>query len=383
MSLSQNKSSIPINITTTTSSGSPLSNSVSPTPQTSASSSFKNVLFQELQVTISSAKLTSKESSPDKYPGGVYVELYVDNSSVFKTECLKSTYSPKWDIQFPVLITPYSKLTFKVFCRCPHSTKDNLLGDNSVHLYDTLKRLNGKIDNLSMPLILDKVKNLDTNDQELATSTSLLNIGDQRSKDDDELLVDVSKPNYLFIKLTGLEVDMSQYPSKSRSTSPNVNASTVDGQDKNKTKSNHEKHSTRSLPRLFRGKHSNSSNSSSSTATSSSPVNSTSTATTENTSEQQTDNLTSNGFQSTLPRWSLNDPNNNNSNNLPYPRQQSNAQTSNNNNSTTVQYTTPGGQYPFQSNQAQTTFTITNNSNQVQPATITTTEYEDVLPQGL
>lgn len=404
-STSQNKSSIPINITAPTTSTLQSALSSSPTPQSSASSSFKNVLFHELQVTISSAKLASKESSPTKHPD-VYVELNVDDSPLHKTECLKSTYSPRWDTQFTILITPYSKLTFKVFTRTQNGTKDNLLGDNSINLFDTLKRLNGKIDNLSMPLILDKIKNLDceTDTRDAVTTISRLTIEEQS----DECLIDVNKPNYLFIKLTGLEIDMSQYPS--RSASPNVISTTtssaasssatttvVDGHEKSKKSS--EKHSTRSLPRLFRGnKNSNSLNNNSSSSTTvaknnSSPIN----PTTEHTPEHQGENVT-NGFQSTLPRWSLNDPNsttanstsNTNSNSIsPYPKQQPTTIPLTQATNSTVQYPSPSAQYPFpvqgnQANQAQTTFTITNNSTQVQPATITTTEFHDeVLPSGM
>ena len=411
-------SSIPINI--------PSTNTISPTPKQQTSSSlsslsYKNVLFHELQITINSAKLASKETQPIKHPD-IYVELLVDDSPVHKTDCLKSTYSPKWDFQFPVLITPYSKLTFKVYQKVTNLTKDILLGDNSINLYDTLKRLNGKIDNLSMPLILDRIKQANCNQEQQTTSLSL-DSNDQANND--ELLIDNNKPNYLFIKLTGLEIDMIQYPPKSRSVSPNVSC-VIDGQaiDKNssskKNKSNHEKHSTRSLPRLFRGSnskhHQQQQQSNNSTTNSPSPNlnqsenNNTSNSTTTLSSSadnQQIENLI-NGFQTTLPRWSLNDPNTNNSNsnstnlnnNSPYPRQpttmsQNATTTTNLQNSptppppppitTTTAPTTTGGNNQFSSLQtgnSPTAFSITNNSNQVQSATITTTEFQEELPAG-
>lgn len=284
-------------------------------------------------------------------------------------------------------------MTFKVFHKINNQnlTKDELLGENSINLYDTLKRSNGKIDNLSMPLILEKLNIIanQNNQSQNEASTSLLG-GEEQDKKADSL-IDLSKPSYLFIKLTGLEIDLAQYPPKSRSASPNASllstsASAADSNyDKNsKNKSNQEKHSTRSLPRLFRGSSKHQSNSSSTSNSQTAINNSTSPSlnanapaeNTTSTSSAPVDNLT-NSFQSlsTLPRWSLNDPNSNssfNSSNSPYPRQ--------------PQINLPPnttGPYPLQPiNQAQTSFSITNNTNQVQPATITTTEYHEELPAG-
>lgn len=386
-------SSIPINITS--------SKSVSPSePQQSSSlsSSFKNVLFHELQVTISSAKFTSKESTPTKQPD-IYVELYVDDSPVHKTECINSNFCPKWNTEFPILVTPYSKLTFKVFHKTS-LTKDKLLGDNSINLYDTLKRLNGKIDNLSMPLILEKVKQTDNDSsvQQMATSISLLSLEEQENRNNNESLIDLSKPNYLFIKLNGLEIDMSQYPPKSPSVSPNVsNTNVAGGQQKiNSKNKSTEKHSTRSLPRLFRGSknhsniNNNNSNNNSSTTTSTSNQNEATTALSAADNQQQMENLINGGFQSTLPRWSLNDPNSNNDrstafapvNPSPYPRQPPPIPQHTNatlNAVATLPQATPG-QYPTQ--QHPSGFSITNNTNQVASATITTTEFQEELPQG-
>lgn len=372
MSSSQTKASIPIKITSTTS---------SPTPQ---SSSFKNVLFHELHVTISSAKLAGKESAstePD-----VYAELFVDDNPVYKTECQKATFSPKWEAEFPVLVTPYSKLTFKVFHKT--ATNDNLVGESSFNLYDQLKRYNGKIDALSMPLVLDRANgasktSVSYNHEQQSTSLA-------GSEETDEVF-DRNKPNFLYILMTGLETDMSHYPPKSRSVSPNVTV--VDGQENSKhnSKSKGEKHSTRSLPRLFRGSSSKQSNNGSTTAPSPS-LNAnepTTVGTTDDTQvTSQVNSSLVNGFQSlTLPRWSLNDPSPqsnsstaaNNSSSSPYPRQpppvpQHATLPS------AAHGNTPSGQYPAQPHLA--AFTITNNSNQAQSATVTTTEFQEELPPG-
>ena len=367
MSSSQTRASIPINITPTAS---------SPTPQ---SSSFKNVLFHELQVTISSAKLAAKEA-PRGEPD-VYAELFVDDSPVHKTDCLKATYSPKWDAQFPVLVTPYSKLTFKVFHKS--ATKDSLLGESSFNLYDQLKRYSGKIDGLQMPLALERAEATGRNGAVAYNheSTSLAFDGDENA---DELF-DKSKPNFLYITLTGLEIDLSQYPPKSRSASPNVTV--VDGAEHSKPNNSKkgEKHSTRSLPRLFRGsKHqANSSSSSNSTNanSSTSPQPRGNAADPPASEDAQVASLV-NGFQSiTLPRWSLNDPSPLSNSNAaaassPYPRQPPPVPA----HAATAAHGSTPGQYPAQPHPA--SFTITNNSNQVQSATITTTEFQEELPSG-
>lgn len=373
MSSSQAKASIPINITPTTS---------SPTPQ---SSSFKNVLFHELQVTISSAKLAAKESAsaePD-----CYAELFVDDSPVHKTDCQKSTFSPKWEAQFPVLVTPYSKLTFSVFHKT--ATKDNPLGESSFNLYDQLRRYNGKIDGLSMPLVLDRVEGKKKGGGGGTTTTATVSYNHEQqstslTEESDELF-DKNKPNFLYITLTGLEIDLSQYPPKSRSASPNVTV--VDGQENSKhnSKSKTEKHSTRSLPRLFRGSSKHQSNSAANTSnstTAASPSLGQSEAASTVSSEDSQVNQLVNGFQTlTLPRWSLNDPSPNSAagNSSPYPRQPPPVPQH-----ASLPSATPGsalsGQYPAQPHPA--SFTITNNSNQVQSATITTTEYHEELPPG-
>ena len=370
MSSSQTKASIPIKITSTTS---------SPTPQ---SSSFKNVLFHELQVTIGSAKLAAKE--PSSGEPDVYAELFVDDSPVHKTECKRSSFSPKWEAQFPVLVTPYSKLTFKLFRQT--AAKDHLLGESSFNLYDQLKRYSGKIDGLSMPLVLEQADGgkrgsatVSYNHEQQSTSLA--------EESDD--LVDRSKPNFLYISLTGLEIDLSHYPPKSRSVSPNVSA--VDGQENSKhnnSKSKAEKHSTRSLPRLFRGsgsKQSNSASSASSASTANAPSPQLNEPATTVPSEDPQVNALVNGFQSlTLPRWSLNDPSPQSNSaagssaSSPYPRQP--PPVPQHANLPNAAHGASSGQYPAQPHP--TGFTITNNSNQVQSATITTTEYHEELPAG-
>lgn len=134
----------------------------------------------ELNVTVVSAKLNS---SGILFKPDPYVELSVDGGVPVKTEYSKSTCNPKWDEQFPVLVTPYSKLHFRVF---NHNSliKDALLGEGCLELYHVLEKADGKLDKVPQPL-------------ELSCG---------------------SKPgrsySYLLTILDGMNVDMSWYPPK-------------------------------------------------------------------------------------------------------------------------------------------------------------------------
>lgn len=134
----------------------------------------------ELNVTVVSAKLNS---SGILFKPDPYVELSVDGGVPVKTEYSKSTSNPKWDEQFPVLVTPYSKLHFRVF---NHNSlmKDALLGEGCLELYHVLEKADGKLDKVPQPL-------------ELSCG---------------------SKPgrsySYLLTILDGMNVDLSWYPPK-------------------------------------------------------------------------------------------------------------------------------------------------------------------------
>lgn len=137
------------------------------------------ILYQ-LNVLVDSAKLSSTGSlfKPDPY-----VELSVDGKMPRKTEYIKSSYTPSWKEQFTLLVTPYSKLSFKIFS---HSSlrKDLMLGQEVVDLYSKLKLHKGKFENLSMILELSSD----------GKTASRQNVGE------------------LKISLDGLTVDLSKYP---------------------------------------------------------------------------------------------------------------------------------------------------------------------------
>ncbi|XP_022340734.2 E3 ubiquitin-protein ligase Su(dx)-like isoform X2 [Crassostrea virginica] len=111
-----------------------------------ASAASTNPQYSQLQVTVNSAKITGSGgvfSKPDPF-----VEISVDHQPPRKTDPQKKTINPKWDDDFTLLVTPYSKLDIRVqsqnTIRAP-----SLLGQVSVELYNILLENHGKLNNLS------------------------------------------------------------------------------------------------------------------------------------------------------------------------------------------------------------------------------------------
>ncbi|XP_071091947.1 E3 ubiquitin-protein ligase Su(dx)-like [Haliotis cracherodii] len=102
--------------------------------------------LSQLQVTIVSAKLNGSggvfSSKPDPY-----LELSVDGQPPKKTDVSKKTTTPKWDEHFTVLVTPYSKLDFRVLSQNSIRT-DTLLGQTVVDLHALLEENHGKFNEL-------------------------------------------------------------------------------------------------------------------------------------------------------------------------------------------------------------------------------------------
>ncbi|KAG7205569.1 hypothetical protein KM043_007541 [Ampulex compressa] len=104
--------------------------------------------FYQLSITIEAAVLRSSTFlKPNPY-----IEFSVDDKSPRKTEVSKSTYQPKWNEEFTILVTPYSQLHFRLL---DHSTfrKDALIGEKRISLSQVLAHYNGKLEN--MELIFD------------------------------------------------------------------------------------------------------------------------------------------------------------------------------------------------------------------------------------
>uniref|UniRef100_A0A9J7X3T1 E3 ubiquitin-protein ligase n=2 Tax=Cyprinus carpio TaxID=7962 RepID=A0A9J7X3T1_CYPCA len=95
----------------------------------------------QLQITVLSAKL--RDSKKNWFGPSPYVEVCVDGQSK-KTEKCTNTHSPKWKQSLTVIVTPFSKLIFRVWS---HQTlkSDILLGTATLEVSETLKANNLKI----------------------------------------------------------------------------------------------------------------------------------------------------------------------------------------------------------------------------------------------
>ncbi|KAF4798881.1 E3 ubiquitin-protein ligase Itchy [Turdus rufiventris] len=103
----------------------------------------------QLQITVISAKLKEKNKWFGPSP---YVEVSVDGQSK-KTEKCNNTNSPKWKQHLTVIVTPVSKLNFRVWS---HQTlkSDVLLGSAALDIHETLKSNSMKLDQVVVTLHL-------------------------------------------------------------------------------------------------------------------------------------------------------------------------------------------------------------------------------------
>uniref|UniRef100_A0A8C9VHC8 HECT-type E3 ubiquitin transferase n=1 Tax=Scleropages formosus TaxID=113540 RepID=A0A8C9VHC8_SCLFO len=104
----------------------------------------------QLQITVLSAKL--KENKKNWFGPSPYVEVAVDGQSK-KTEKCNNTHSPKWKQPLTVIVTPFSKLIFRVWSH--HTLKsDILLGSATLEVSETLKSNDMKISEVVQTLQL-------------------------------------------------------------------------------------------------------------------------------------------------------------------------------------------------------------------------------------
>ncbi|XP_030358709.1 E3 ubiquitin-protein ligase Itchy homolog isoform X1 [Strigops habroptila] len=103
----------------------------------------------QLQITVISAKLKEKNKWFGPSP---YVEVSVDGQSK-KTEKCNNTNSPKWKQHLTVIVTPVSKLNFRVWS---HQTlkSDVLLGSAALDIQETLKSNSMKLEQVVVTLHL-------------------------------------------------------------------------------------------------------------------------------------------------------------------------------------------------------------------------------------
>lgn len=146
----------------------------------------------QLQVTVLSAKL--KENKKNWFGPSPYVEVTVDGQSK-RTEKCNNTHSPKWKQALTVIVTPVSKLIFRVWS---HQTlkADILLGLATLEISDTLK----------------------ANDLKLSEVVQTLQLSSDR--DPRDVTGDLS------VCLDGMQVDPEIFASaeRERATVPNGNA---------------------------------------------------------------------------------------------------------------------------------------------------------------
>ncbi|CAB1458847.1 unnamed protein product [Pleuronectes platessa] len=104
----------------------------------------------QLQIIVLSAKL--KENKKNWFGPSPYVEVTVEGQSK-KTEKCNNTHSPKWKQPLTVIVTPFSKLSFRVWS---HQTlkSDVLLGFATLEISDTLKANDMKISEVVQTLQL-------------------------------------------------------------------------------------------------------------------------------------------------------------------------------------------------------------------------------------
>lgn len=139
--------------------------------------------FSQLSLTIDCGRINASTGLLKPNP---YVEVTVDGKPPKKSETCKSTYQPRWNEPITLLVTPYSKILFRLY---DHSTfkKDALLGEHTLNLFNVLKMRDGKCQNSTINLDM-------TNDAKNQAS---------------------SKVGELVVQLDGLNIDMKAVPAAS------------------------------------------------------------------------------------------------------------------------------------------------------------------------
>ena len=126
-----------------------------------------------------------------------YVEVIVDGKPPKKTETVKSTYQPKWETDMTVVVTPFSKILYRLF---DHSSfkKDAVLGEHTMDLYTVLKKHQGKLQSTTVSADLFQTvvqKGSASGSASAAGGTTAIKIGE------------------LVLVLSGVMVDLSAIPS--------------------------------------------------------------------------------------------------------------------------------------------------------------------------
>jgi hypothetical protein len=126
--------------------------------QTGPTSNNQRARARLAQIHIRVISATLKETNDTWFGSGkpdTYVEVVCDENPSRKTDAAKKTWVPKWNDDFNLLVTPTSKVEFKVFS---HKTlkADILLGMAKIEIKALLQRYNGKLSDIRQTLQLQK-----------------------------------------------------------------------------------------------------------------------------------------------------------------------------------------------------------------------------------
>lgn len=145
--------------------------------------------FSQLCLRLERAKIVASSGLLKPNP---YCEVIVDGKPSKRTEIVKSTYNPKWGEAMTLLVTPYSKILFRLY---DHSVlkKDALLGENTLDLFTVLKKNKGKCESTAQTVDLFSSANHKLHQSEQSGNLAV-NVGS------------------LYITLDGMSVDMSSIP---------------------------------------------------------------------------------------------------------------------------------------------------------------------------
>ena len=129
----------------------------------------------------------------------------MDGKPPKKTEICKSTYQPRWNEPITLLVTPYSKILFRLY---DHSSfkKDSLVGEYTLNLYNVLKLRDGKCQNATISLDM-------TSEAKGHSGGSLLN--GHSSSSTSTPASSSQKCGELVVVLDGLNIDMNAVPAAS------------------------------------------------------------------------------------------------------------------------------------------------------------------------
>merc|ERR1712223_1726781 len=157
--------------------------------------------FSQLSLTIECGRINSSLSLLKPNP---YVEEAVDGKPPKKTEICKSTYQPRWNEPITLLVTPYSKILFRLY---DHSSfkKDSLVGEHTLNLYNVLKLRDGKCQNATISLDM-------TSEAKGHSGGGLLN---GHSSSTPTPASSSQKSGELVVVLDGLNIDMNAVPAAS------------------------------------------------------------------------------------------------------------------------------------------------------------------------